>query len=142
MRLGTILAAMLWMSACAPPDPFQEIDILFPTPEDDFLFIDEQGTGSTLLVVNIDGFTLLPEGDADASLSTEGHWHLFINGVYQRAISDGFTTDIEILGLTDGQELSISVALARDNHQELRDEEGNPIQSVIELVATPLPASE
>ena len=133
---------MVCMGACAPPDPIQEIDILFPTPEDDFLFFDDEGIGSTLLVVDIDGFTLLPEGDADPSLETEGHWHLFVNGVYQRAISDGFTTLVEVRGLTEGQELSISVALARDDHQELRDEEGNPIQSTIELTAAPVTAGE
>ncbi len=142
MRLGPVLAAILCLGACAPPDPIQEIDILFPTPQDEFLFFDDEGIGTSLLVVDIDGFTLLPEGDGDPSLSTEGHWHLFVNGVYQRAISDGFTTLVDVRGLVEGQELSISVGLARDDHQEVRNEEGIPIQSTIELTATALNAGE
>ena len=134
MRFVLTMGLALLAGACAPPDPIRSIDILFPTPDTDVIPLDEDGILRTLVVVDIEGFTVLEEGTADPDSTTEGHWHIYVNDTYRGAVSDGFTTEVEETGITDGQPISITVSLATDRHQDIEDEDGR-IDSTIEFIA-------
>lgn len=133
MRRALLLGCILG-SACAPPEPIRDIQILFPTPETDEIEVDTDGILQSLIVVDIDGFDVLPEGDADPSSETEGHWHVYVNNRYKAAVSDGLTFELSDAGHAPGDQISITVALAHDNHDEISDADGR-IDNTIELVA-------
>ena len=100
----------------------------------DEIEVDTDGILQSLIVVDIDGFEVLPEGDADPSSETEGHWHVYVNNRYKAAVSDGLTFELSDAGHAPGDQISITVALAHDNHDEISDADGR-IDNTIELVA-------
>ena len=124
---SALLAAGLAVVACAPPElegfgGGPSIEIVYPSPADGSLLLDEDCRYRDLVVVHVENFQLGPV-DPERLSPDRGHWHINVIGdanitmvtdglPYLRYVAGPFT-----VGATGETEVGFFVDLRDDLHQ-------------------------
>lgn len=116
MRNRFLACVLTSVVGCAPPPLEQDdpaIRITFPPTNVEGLTV----CPSFVVVAEIDGFTLVPDGSTEAPDLTRGHWHLYEGDVYQATVSETWTRHTaEVTSFP--MNLRIEARLAEVNHNE------------------------
>lgn len=143
------LAGAVAMMACQPPPEIAvaggpSIEILFPPALNDagdgpfVLPSNGDGTWSTVVVVDIDNFTIVdPYISENEGIvrEGEGHWHLLFEGHEEPTIEAFHPMVLD--GLEDGVEAGDTVTLVanlrQNDHSKLQDENGADVDDTLEF---------
>ncbi|MEN0062805.1 MAG: hypothetical protein AAGA48_11690 [Myxococcota bacterium] len=113
--------------ACAPPDPITvnagpAIEVKFPE-QGQTLTLNDNCEIETILVVDIDGLTLVDPEDDREPVDGEGHWHggpSLERGFCRSAAT--WCDDYDRESFSDGSNVLLSVSLVTNNHLPLGPE--------------------
>ncbi len=117
VRWAATTLTCIAISACAPPpagDGASAVEILFPYSTQDDVFCP-----TMIVVVDVDGFTLSPEGIDGDEVDGEGHWHLLVNGEYITNSTYEYLVLDDSIALAPGRTHTMQATLRSNQHQEL-----------------------
>ncbi|HMV69948.1 MAG TPA: hypothetical protein PKA64_24120 [Myxococcota bacterium] len=118
---------LLALAACEPPDAPDlgssaepAIELLYPPADVGTIALDLDSVLRILVVADIDNLDYVPDAKGQAAVDGQGHYHVNINGVYVAApVALYYEYASEPGAFTVGQQLSLSVTLAANDHTAL-----------------------
>lgn len=122
VRLPPVLG-LLALAGCAAPvlDDASSIEILFPASSTELTYCPTMP-----VVVEVDGFTLSPEGIDQAPVDGEGHWHLEVNGEYVGTTAEHTFLIDDSLALEPGRTHALVATLRTNQHEPLDPDVSSP----------------
>jgi hypothetical protein len=142
------LLVLAFLLGCEPPPEVAVgggpgVRVAFPPQSNDegtgpfeVARIDGTSDWSLFFVIDVDNFTLVDPylEENDENRAGQGHWHLVVSGTETPVPGTSFTTlALAADDFSDDQLVTLTASLKNNDHSQVNDEDGEPVESSVEV---------